>query len=234
MPENAESFEGESGLLDDYDALITDAWFSTDARINNGDTLCLFWKMQVTVDGEVQEEEIEEFWPCGPDWESLDGGDTAEHPKGKGKFNKASKVQRMIAMALEAGAGSVLASRGTAQTSKIWVGLKFHMKRDSYEYNYQGKPGKAEILGPVAFLGEGDGAAAVSSGSSTTPTPETGPSELLTSLSDETRAALKEIKDKSEGSHNAFVDGAMELTAVTSDSNLVMAIADPDGLYKEL
>lgn len=238
MSGNEDSFGGESGLLDDYDALILDAWFATDARINNSQTLCLFWKMQVTVDGEVSEEEIEEFWPCGPDWVSNDGGETAEHPKGKKKYNNASKIQRMIGFALETGVGETLAARGTAMDAGIWKGLRFHMNRGSYEYTFKGEKGSAEILAPSAFLGTED---APTNGGGSPGTPASSAAQPSTAgvlasleLSDETVAALKEAKVEAGDSHNAFVDKVMELTAVTSNANLVVAIADPNGLWKEL
>lgn len=234
MPGNEESFEGETGLLDDYDATIVEAWFAPDQRFSNN--LCLQFKLLVDAEEGGEPEEIEELWSCGPDWESMDGGETAEHPKGKGKFNKASKVQRMISSAVEAGAGPVLAGRGTAMEAKIWNGLRFHFKRTSYDYTYQGAEGKSQVLGMRAFLGEEDAASSSPSGSGSSGSAEPKPAaaSALDGLDSEVVEALKTAKAEAGDSHNSFVDKAMELTAVTSNPTLMVAIADPDGLWKEL
>lgn len=229
---NEESYELSTGLIDDFDCEVLDAWFATDAKVNNGQTFMLFWKMS-TDDEESPEEEAR--WSCGGDWESLDGGKTIEHPKGKGKFNNQSAIGYLLKSALDAGAGPTLMERGKAQTAEVWIGLKFHMKREEFEWSSRDKPdvvNKSNRLLITEFYGEGDG-----SGPDKTATPSqaSAPAEesILGTLDSDTVEALKKAKADTDN-HAAFIDAAMELTSVTGNNNLIMAIATPDGLYSEL
>lgn len=219
-----ESYAGETGLIDDFDCEVLDAWWATDARYNNGQTSLLFWKV-ATDDPDYPEDESSR-WAAGADWESLDGGKTVEHPKGKSKFNVNSQVQALISRAVELGAGSTLMGRGPAQAAEIWVGLKFHMKREEFTFNIQGEERKGFRLLPTAFYGEGDGTVAAAEN-------EAPAASALEGLDDGIVEALRKVKAET-GSHSAFVDAAMELTEVAGNTSLVMALALPDGIYKEL
>lgn len=223
-----ESYELTTGLLDDFDCEVLDAWWATDARYNNGQTALLFWK--VATDDEDAPEDESSRWAAGADWESLDGGKTVEHPKGKTKFNVNSQVGNLISRAIELGAGPTLMERGPAQSAEIWVGLKFHMKREEFTFNIQGEERKGNRLLPTAFYGVGDGTPLTSAGSAESAAPA---ASALEGVDEGVVAALRKVKAET-GSHSAFVDAAMELTEVTGNTSLVMALALPDGIYNEL
>lgn len=220
---NEETYELTSGLLDDYDAEVEDAWFGTHPKFGNGQTAILYWKMK-TDDDETPE--VEGMFSCGADWESLDGGKTVEHPKGKTKFSNQSAIGTLIARAIELGAGPTLMARGPAQHAEVWVGMRFHMKRETYTYRIQGGEEKTgERLLPEKYLG--------AEGTDTTASPAEPKTSALEGMDEALVTTLREMKT-STANHSAFVDAAMELTSVTSNPTLVMALAAPDGLYAEL
>lgn len=230
MTETAETWELTSGLPDDFNVEVTDAWFATDSRYNNGQTTILFWKGTTDHD-EMPEMDGEIRFACGADWESLDGGLTVEHPKGKTKFNNQSAIGNLIARAIELGAGGALMAKGTAQEASVWVGTKWHMKREGYDYQIQGGEKKhGERLLPDAYNGaDGEGGTSEAK----TSAPEKGTDSILGDLDPALVETLKKAKADT-ANHMAFVDAAMELTEVTGNSTLVMALAAEDGLYQEL
>lgn len=230
MTDNAESYELSSGLVDDFDCEILDAWFATDGRYNNGQTTLLFWKASTDDTDHPMLDEGEAIrFATGADWESLDGGKTVEHPSGKTKFNNQSAIGTLIARAVELGAGPALMARGPAQHAEVWVGLKFHMKRETYTSKFQGKEEQRERLLPVEFLGSSGENGAPAAAAPSAPAK----ASMLDDLDPALRETLKGLKANS-ASHGTFVDAAMELTEVTANTTLVMALATPDGLYAEL
>lgn len=235
MTDNASTWELGSGLPDDFDCEVVDAWFATDSRYNNGNTTLLFWKIETDEDMAEEQKDGGTRFSCGADWSSPDGGLTVDHPSGKTKFGNQSAIGMLIARAIELGAGQVLMDAGPAQQADVWVGTKWHMKRDSFEYTVPGADGKpekktGERLLPSAFNGKGEGGVFPDDSPATSPEPA--PS-ILNDLSTELVGKLQEMKANTP-SHSAFVDKAMELTDVTGNTTLVMALATPDGVYAEL
>lgn len=233
MGKNDETYETTSGLVDDFDVLIEDAWFATDQRYNNGQTVMLFWKS--TPLSEVDDSVPEEFWDggirfaCGKDWETLDGGKTVEHPKELKKFNSQSAYGMLINKAIEYGALDVLKKRGPSQDASIWVGLKFHMKREEFSFKIGGEEVKRDRLLPTKFLGVGDEDAPKSSSSKGAKAEKAD----VPDLPEETMTKLREVKGETD-SHSAFVDAVMELPDLAGDVKIIKAIATPDGIYATL
>lgn len=226
---NAETWETTSGLADDFDCTVIDAWWATDPRYNNGQTALLFWKIET--DDESVGDEFKDGgirFSAGADWESLDGGETVEHAS-KTKFNKNSGVGQLIVRAIELGAGDALMERGPSQRANVWVGTSWHMKSEEQEFTIQGETKKRDRLLPDKFLGADGEGAPTSSGTSEAEEPAAPSIDLDPAL----RETLVKIKADTP-SHNAFVDKAMELTEVQGNVTLVTAIATPDGIYKEL
>ena len=81
-----ETLESASGLLDDYQLTVAEAWFGTDDESEyNQDRIYLFLRGEATVDGEVVEEEYRERYSVGNGWEVVDEGRAIEHGSGKNK-----------------------------------------------------------------------------------------------------------------------------------------------------
>lgn len=105
----------EGGFITDYIGTITDSYFATDPKYNEGNTLQLCWKTTVDNLDELAEERdmdpettegirangFTQKYSCGPKWVTEDGGQTAEHPRGPSKmFHATSQVGRIIDSAL--------------------------------------------------------------------------------------------------------------------------------------
>lgn len=145
------SWELESGLPDNLTVTIEDARFTYDARYNNGESLLLEW---VCSSDDPDNAELTLNFSCGSNWEAADGGRQATHPK-KHAFVKTSRVGKMISRVMELGAGPVLEARGPMTDAQVWVGLQFHMARETADYG--GEIGSREFLMPTAFVGTKDG-----------------------------------------------------------------------------
>lgn len=230
---NDESYETTSGLVDDFDLEIVDAWFATDSRYNNGQTSMLFWKVNPL--SNVDDSVPPEFWDggirfaCGKDWESSDGGKTVAHPGGTKKFNAQSAYGMLINRAVELGAGDVLKAKGPTQDASIWPGLRFHMKREEYSFNIKGEEVKRDRLLPTSFDGVGDGTATAS-------TPAAAATPKASALEGMDEAVVEKLRGlkADTADHSAFVDAVMDLPDLSGDTKVVMAIATPDGVYAEL
>lgn len=86
-----ETLESASGLLDDYQLTVAEAWFGTDDESEyNQDRIYLFLRGEATVDGEVVEEEYRERYSVGNGWEVVDEGRAIEHGSGKNKTRRGS------------------------------------------------------------------------------------------------------------------------------------------------
>lgn len=163
--DNYDEFSGGTGLVDDYDGTITDAFFSTDANYNNGQTLCLH--LEVATD-DTSNPEVVNLYPCGPDWASYDDGETAEHPKGeKQRFNGNTKVMKLIAAAIATGPEAEAEMRRRSRElfnglghryAALWKGMKFHWNVQTEDVKFTDKMGKlverqTNVVVPTAWLG---------------------------------------------------------------------------------
>lgn len=228
-----ESWETETGLLDSYDGTIQRAWFATDARYNDGNSIMLHWEI-ATNDPDVTET-VEKF-PVGGGWDSPDGGATVVNEKGKQKFNKAS-IYGKIVERVQAPDGSlhdafpVVKSRGRAQQASVWEGLTFHFERE--EFDYGGEIGKRSRTMPVAFLGENAQASLSTSAPATTATAVAAAPEAATADVDPVVAAKLRNAAKESDSHTAFLDAAMAIDGVTTNDALLAQVVDdsPSGFY---
>jgi hypothetical protein len=158
------STEFETGLLDDFDFTVVRSFFAPDAKYNDGNTLLLQWE------GKTDNDDVPEthaWFPLGKGWVSRDGGKTITHESGKaGKyFVKTSIMARLIARCVEDfGIGDLLSERGNPFTSKVWEGMRFHMKNEVIDFG-SGMEAKTKLF-PVRFLGVVGAAAQAGNGSS--------------------------------------------------------------------
>lgn len=212
----------ESGLLDDVDVTIEKAYFATDARYNQGFTLLMHWE------GTTNSEDnptFHEMIPCGDGWQSLDGGKTATHPKGKKRFVSSSVYGRIIDRCInEFKIGDILRKRGTPTEAKVWVGLRFHMKREKLEFG-SGLEARERLM-PVKFLGVAEQAPATK-----------GETQEQTEAKVHQLALYAKVKAlaKQEKSFEKFVEKAMEIEGVADDSELVARIIDEEnGVWAEV
>lgn len=245
-----DSWQTVSGLPDDFDFTITGARFRFDPQYNNGETLLL------ELEGESDSEDLDRplLFPCGSGWDTPDNGKTAVHPRLKG-FHKRSHYGMLIERCRELGIIDLLQKRGAATEAKVWVGLKFHFKREVVSYGAE--IGEKEKLLPTAFLGEvgkskagavGTATAAKTAKATAKPAPESqaesetqangdyggAPGELVEQVRKlaKTHKALARAK---KSSFERFQEEALGLDGVTEWPDLVSAIIDEEaGLWAQV
>lgn len=228
MPEDS-SWQTTTGLLDDFEYSITDAWFARSAEIKNGEQLVLFLKGDTDNDAEP---EFEAHITCGPGWDTFDGGKSATHESRKDRgFNKQTNYGQFIDRVIELGLGEVLMGRGKATEAKVWVGLKFHMKQKEFKTQIKGEDVTYYRLLPEAYLGE------VAEGKGKD-VPKVGKSESAESngsngAGNKVLLAKLKAEAKKHDTHESFVDAAMEVAGVTDDDDLLGQVVDdgPAGIY---
>lgn len=246
MPEReVDLWETTSGLPDDFTFTVTGARFVFDPNYNNGQTLLLEWE------GEAEGVDLDQplRFSCGNGWDTPDNGKTAVHPKQK-LFNKRSHYGMLIDRCIkDLGMGDILRRRGVPTEAKVWVGLRFHMKRETIDFG--GEIGEKERLLPVQFLGEvGNGKAAAKPAAPKTaakPAPKAEPEPEPDSDGEYggAPAELVEAVKKVFKKHKALVkagkssfdkaqEEALAIDGITDYPDLVAAVVDEEsGLWAQ-
>ncbi len=209
-----EDFELESGLPDDFDAVITRSWFGFKEEYQKGQVPLLLL--------DLEGEEIEPTnvaFSIGADWKIVDGGHRVEHPKGKKRFVMTSMIGRLIDRVVNQ-MDIEMWERGFPTEADIWTGLAFHWKREEITFGpgiLEEKGGKTTHLMPTDYLPDykvGEAAA-----------PAVEP-ELETKL-----AALAKASDD----FNAFAKAALKVTGVGDNPKLINSVLDESdkGFYAQ-
>jgi hypothetical protein len=124
LGEEYDEFRTTTGLKDDYDGIVTDAYFGKPQ--SGGDNLMSFLK--VTAD---DGDEVELRYGLGKDWESYDAGKTVEHPRDK-YFNNRTAWAEFFTAAMKVGAKEELGRRSATlerrgpRDSRLFLGMRFH------------------------------------------------------------------------------------------------------------
>lgn len=132
------SWKTSSGLLDDFDLTIEEAWFGTNEKFGDQVLLNLRGYAEQMVDGEkvVVDDEHLLLYSCGDGWEAAKGGREAVHGAGKTTFTNQSNMGRLIDAIVGLGEDVTgeLASRGDTFEADTWEGLKFHIERKKFSF----------------------------------------------------------------------------------------------------
>lgn len=159
MPQPTGSWKTGSGLLDDFDFSIEEAWFGTHEKY--GDTVLLNLRgiAEQDVDGniEVVDDEQVLLFSCGDGWEVAKGGTLATHSAGKDTFINNSNMGRLINAVVGLGDEVLeeMQGRGETYEADTWVGLKFHIERKQFTFKDRqtGEATTYEVPLPTDFLG---------------------------------------------------------------------------------
>ncbi len=125
------SWETESGLLDDFDFDVEEAWFGEDEEADNNDGRIFLFLRGTAVDEEDEEyDEHRERYSTGKNWEVVEDGAEVENATGKNRFNQNAGLGRLInaLVALGEDEAAYLQSRGQAFEAATFEGLKLHME----------------------------------------------------------------------------------------------------------
>lgn len=155
--EEFDPFHFHSGLPEDFDGEIDDAYFMYDPEYNNGQTLLL--KLEVkTEDPEIQEMLKRPLqYSVGSGFSPTEGGAAIERSDGQKKgFHVNSAIANLLTAMLGCdGAEKVLRDknigRGNPFRAEFYIGLNFHWDRVTFKYG--GEIGDKDRLMPTKFLG---------------------------------------------------------------------------------
>ena len=151
MADFEELWGTETGLPDDFELTITEAAFEYDERYMNGEIPLLVWRGYTGNDpADVINPPIK--FATGSGWTVAEGGRRVVSDTGKTKFHRSSWVGRLVDRVMSfPEAKAFLVKRGAPTDASVWVGTRWHMKREVV--NYGGSIGEREHLMPVKFLG---------------------------------------------------------------------------------
>lgn len=205
-----------SGLIDDFDGTVTEAYFSTDAAYNDGGTVLLILEL-ATDDLDRPTETLK--LSTGTGWAIEDQGRRIVSESGKPRsFNKSSIVGGFLGAALGCGAGDVMRAKGNPMEAATWQGLSFHLNRVMVK-GYDGT--EKERLLPTAFIGGG----AVPASTNTTTPASTG--EVSAATKGKLTALVRSTADR-----DAFMDSAFNTPEFANDQAAIELILD-EGFYAE-
>jgi len=121
----------ETGLLDNFDFEVEEAWFGEDETSDSNDGRIFLFLVGTAVDedGEEHEEHRERF-STGKNWEVVEDGAEVENAAGRRKFNRNSGLGRLIDALVGLGddEAEYLGGRGNPTEAATFNGLKMHME----------------------------------------------------------------------------------------------------------
>jgi len=220
----ADEFDFDPGIKDDYIGTIREAHFE---KGDNGTSLVLEINAE---DGA----EVRQFYRCGPDWDTYDGGETIEHPS-KTSPNANTQLAEFTKKAMKSGAEATIRERSKAlnslgpKTSQLWAGLTFHWSVETKHVSFTNSAGElierdTARAFPDEFIGV-DETAPISASSTSSSTPVDDGSAMPETV----RAQLTTLAN--EHDFDSFVNHAIEIEWVRS--NILAELSD-EGLYNTL
>lgn len=159
-----DSWSPTSGLLDDYDLTITEAWFGVNAEYSaraGTDRVMLNLQGPATVDGEIVDPEHTEMYSLGNGWAVAGGGASAEHPK-LSSPNQNSSFGRLLVFLSKLDGFDKLRARGSALDAETWIGVTLHLERQTvskFRDKATGDMVEVNMQVPTAIVSVEDGAA---------------------------------------------------------------------------
>lgn len=129
MAKTRDSWATDTGLLDDYDITVDEAWFGEDEEGDDGRIFLFLRGTAVTDDGEEHEDHTERY-STGKNWEVVEDGDEVENATGRQRFNQNAGLGRLINALVGLGEDEAefLSKRGDTFQAKTYRGLTMHMK----------------------------------------------------------------------------------------------------------
>lgn len=160
---SGDSWKTTSGLLEEYEMTLTEAWFGKDPQYQEGKATIFIVRGDAELDGELLEEQKRTFYSVGDGWEPDDGGDSVKHGSGKTQFNENAAFGRFINHAAEALGDGIedFSSRGETFEADTWRGTRWRFERKTF--TFRDRDTKEErsyyVELPVEYLGTDEDAA---------------------------------------------------------------------------
>jgi len=125
------SWDTSTGLLESFQLEVQEAWFGTNDKYNQGNTLLLNLKGPASVDGDVVDPEHHLMLSCGDKWKAAQGGAAAVNTTGSESFNNQSAVGKLIDGIKDLGADAiaVMRTRGESFEADTWNNVVIDFER---------------------------------------------------------------------------------------------------------
>ena len=157
-----DAYSLSTGLPDDFNAKVTDAWFGYNPKYMDGERLVLTLVLE-DEDGELNDENNFVLYGTGEGWEpnKPTKGTRVEKSKGKANFNVSSGVGELISAIVRCGALDKWRAHNEAQDvdpmhAAAYIGLEAHWSRVTKEVTFGGTTRTSNRLLPDKVIGFGD------------------------------------------------------------------------------
>ena len=236
-----DDFEGQSGGggLSDFTFEVTDAYFGNSPALDeiaseregHDVTIMLLHLIGKTDDDNQPILDHDGFHPSyqlTEDWVTSDGGKSVTYEGSRAKPRLGKKygafVDRVLEITAELAESSPdedpLGGDANPKIAATWIGTKWYMEDEPYNWDFEGRKGTSSKLMPTKFLGRFDVDAAATPAAAAAPAADNG-----------TLRASVEALAKSTGDYASFQTAALSLPNITDDTALLAEIANPDGIY---
>jgi len=236
LAQKQSSWETESGLLDDYDFVVSKAWFGEDEESDNNDGRIFLFLRGTATDSDGEEiEDHRERYSTGKNWEPVDDGAEVENAAGKSRFNRNAGLGRFIDALVSLGDDEArfLSNRGEAYEADTFNKLVMHMEGrvvsrwtnddgDEVEWNLN-LPTSLRVKKPKT----GKGGKGKASRSGTKTAKKSKKASKLTGLQAEIATFAAQF---GEDEHDEFVDQVLD----TDVFDLASKIVDDDELHADV
>lgn len=225
----------ETGLNDDFDFEVTNAYFAFNAKIGQGGEPKMALHLEGKAEGgtydspTVLEGDTALLFSTGDKWMAVDDGAKVVHEAGSSRsFNNKATIARLLMSADEAGAP--IRDRGEPEEAGIWVGLKLHFNRVQEEFKAQ--DGTMKQFSPLlvsGYVGEGEKAGGSGKGKATAAaTSDSADSDVMLIVNAVGGAIHKRLQKLASESadYDTFAAEAVDLPKVKDDNGLQDIILD--------
>ena len=236
MSDEFDPYKPGTGLKDDFDGYISDANFTTDPQTGR----CTLILMFMCDDGE----EYPVRYGIGSEWDTYDGGETVQHPKGERQlFNNSTAYSDFMVHAMESGAKEAMYSRLKAglgpRAAANWKGFRFHMEvldRPSRTRDQETNEWKDAIIQrtlPTKFYGiEGQERLDINAAAGTAAAAPSATTDPLSVLDTVTRAKVVRAAKESDR-YETFIDVVLGLcdqadVPIMENAVIGQAVADEE------
>lgn len=243
MTQGKSSWDTTSGLIDEYEMTIEECWFGKPPNYREGKQTVLVIRGEAELDGELLDDEKENYYSLGDGWDPDNGGESAAHGSGKTQFNENSSMGKLIRATVGLGDEVVeeLKSRGETYEAATWQGLRFLFQRKEFTFKDRktGEENTYAVELPVEFLGVDEEVAEKPKAKApakkkAASTRRKAKAEVETDddpeaeVEDETPAPKKGRRKKAEGGLRAKVVAFAAEWDDDSHSDFMEAVLDPD------
>lgn len=232
---NLDAWGTSSGLLDNYDLHVKEAWFGENEESDRADgAIYLFLQGEAYEDGELVEEDKTERFGTGKGWEVVEEGAAVEHASGRNRFNRNSGMGRVVTAITELGADTLtaMAERGAGPfEAKVFKDTIIHFGARHVVSEWitdEGEKMKWEMSLPESItFGKAKGSAAKAKGGSKKAEADPADAKATKALE---RKLVKAAKEFDEDDHEDFLESALdEFPEVEDFPDLHADLLDDEG-----